>query len=120
MSRRQILTAIFCFFWHSVFCQPFCYAEFYDEDYGLPHSHLTQVLQDKHGFIWVSIWNGLCDKAVSDVAYACGFSDPKYFSCCFKASTGLTPKEYKTQIGPGQKNGNHGIFLAFDAKINLF
>lgn len=32
---------------------------------------------------------------VSEVAYACGFSDPKYFSKCFKAATGQTPTEYK-------------------------
>lgn len=32
---------------------------------------------------------------ISDIAYKCGFSDPKYFSKCFKASTGKTPTEYK-------------------------
>lgn len=30
-----------------------------------------------------------------EVAYSCGFSDPKYFAKCFKSSTGLTPTEYK-------------------------
>lgn len=35
------------------------------------------------------------DKTVAEVAYACGFSDPKYFSKCFKQSTGKTPSEYK-------------------------
>ena len=34
-------------------------------------------------------------KPVSDVAYSCGFSDPKYFSKCFKASTGSSPTEYR-------------------------
>jgi AraC-like DNA-binding protein len=34
-------------------------------------------------------------KNVSEVAYACGFSDPKYFSRCFKASVGVSPSEYK-------------------------
>ena len=33
--------------------------------------------------------------AVNDVAYSCGFSDPKYFRKCFKADTGMTPTEYK-------------------------
>lgn len=33
---------------------------------------------------------------VSEVAYACGFSDPKYFSRCFKASVGKSPKEYRS------------------------
>ena len=34
-------------------------------------------------------------KSVSDVAYACGFNDPKYFSRCFKQSIGKSPTEYK-------------------------
>jgi len=33
---------------------------------------------------------------VADVAYSCGFSDPKYFSKCFKSSTGCSPKEYRS------------------------
>lgn len=33
--------------------------------------------------------------SVNDVAYGCGFSDPKYFGKCFKAETGKTPTEYK-------------------------
>lgn len=31
---------------------------------------------------------------ISDVAYRCGFSDPKYFSRCFKKHKGVSPKEY--------------------------
>lgn len=34
---------------------------------------------------------------VSDVAYQCGFSDPKYFSRCFRQSVGMSPSEYKNQ-----------------------
>ena len=34
------------------------------------------------------------DARVSDVAYRCGFSDPKYFSRCFKKLTGSLPKDY--------------------------
>ena len=34
-------------------------------------------------------------KNVSEIAYECGFSDPKYFSKCFKAATGKTPTAYK-------------------------
>ena len=37
-------------------------------------------------------------KTVSEVAYACGFSDPKYFSKCFKAAIGQTPTEYKKEV----------------------
>ena len=36
---------------------------------------------------------------VSDVAYRCGFSDPKYFSRCFKKLTGMLPKEYSESVG---------------------
>lgn len=34
---------------------------------------------------------------ISQVAYAVGFADPKYFSRCFKKDTGLTPSEYREQ-----------------------
>ncbi len=37
------------------------------------------------------------DRSVSDIAYACGFSDPKYFSRSFKKSLGLTPSEYQNR-----------------------
>lgn len=32
---------------------------------------------------------------VSEVAYRCGFSDPKYFSRCFRQTVGVSPTEYK-------------------------
>lgn len=35
--------------------------------------------------------------AVVDVAYACGYSDPKYFSKCFKQATGKTPSQYREE-----------------------
>lgn len=31
----------------------------FDEHDGLSHRHITQILQDKDGFIWLSTWNGL-------------------------------------------------------------
>ncbi len=34
-------------------------------------------------------------ESISDVAWHCGFSDPKYFSRCFKASLGVSPSEYR-------------------------
>jgi len=37
------------------------------------------------------------DEAFSQIAYAVGFSDPKYFSKCFKKETGLTPSEYRAK-----------------------
>ena len=39
------------------------------------------------------------DLPVADVAYQCGFSDPKYFSRCFKQHTGLSPSDYKRTNG---------------------
>lgn len=35
---------------------------------------------------------------VSDVAYQCGFSDPRYFSRCFKKLVGMLPKEYAESL----------------------
>lgn len=35
------------------------------------------------------------DMAAKEVAYACGFSDPRYFSKSFKANTGKTPTEFR-------------------------
>lgn len=34
---------------------------------------------------------------VSQIAYMCGFSDPKYFSKQFKKETGMTPSEYRAK-----------------------
>jgi len=33
----------------------------------------------------------------SQIAYAVGFTDPKYFTKCFKKDTGMTPSEYRTR-----------------------
>lgn len=38
------------------------------------------------------------DMHTSDIAYACGFSDPKYFSRCFKAITGKSPKDMRNSL----------------------
>ena len=35
--------------------------------------------------------------SVNDVAYSCGFSDPKYFGKCFKADMGMTPTEFQVE-----------------------
>ena len=35
------------------------------------------------------------EKNISEIAYACGFTDPKYFSRSFRQSTGKTPTEYR-------------------------
>ena len=31
----------------------------------------------------------------SQIAYSVGFTDPKYFTKCFKKETGMTPSEYR-------------------------
>ena len=40
--------------------QPLCHVVQYDEENGVPSSHLTQLLQDEKGFMWFATWNGLC------------------------------------------------------------
>ena len=39
---------------------------------------------------------------VSEVAYAVGFNSPNYFTRCFKAEFGATPREYKQHRAEGQ------------------
>ncbi len=36
--------------------------------------------------------------SVSEIAFSCGFSDPKYFSRTFKSSMGMSPKEYREKV----------------------
>ena len=36
--------------------------------------------------------------SVTEVAYGVGFSDPKYFSRCFKAEMGMTPSQYVEKV----------------------
>lgn len=40
--------------------QPLCTVTQYDEEDGVPSSHITQLLQDQQGFLWFATWNGLC------------------------------------------------------------
>lgn len=35
---------------------------------------------------------------ISEIAYQCGFSDPKYFSRCLKKAKGCTPTEYRERF----------------------
>ena len=39
----------------------------------------------------------------SQIAYAVGFSDPKYFGKCFKKATGMTPSEYREKAKAEQE-----------------
>lgn len=38
------------------------------------------------------------DKTVNEIAEATGFSDPSYFTKCFRAQCGVTPKEYRNRF----------------------
>jgi len=40
--------------------QPQSQVTVYDEEDGVPHGHVTQLLQDEAGFMWFATWNGLC------------------------------------------------------------
>ena len=46
--------------WLTAMAQPLCHVTYYDEEDGLPHSHVTQLLQDEQGLMWFATWNGLC------------------------------------------------------------
>ncbi len=59
--RKLLMTFLLLLIvWLPIASQPICNVRFYDEEDGLPHSHVTQLLQDSHGFLWFSTWNGLC------------------------------------------------------------
>ena len=47
-------------FWLAMMSQPIVHVSHYDEKDGLPHNHVTQLLQDELGFMWFATWNGLC------------------------------------------------------------
>jgi len=59
---------------------------------GLAPCELISSVRIKHSaeLLKESIYN------VADIAIACGFNDPKYFSKCFKSEFGITP--YKFQL----------------------
>ena len=48
------------------------------------------------------------DYSFSQIAYSIGFSDPKYFSKCFKKETGMTPSEYRDKAERGEAQGGGG------------
>jgi AraC-like DNA-binding protein len=58
---------------------------------GITPQDLLREARIKHACLLL----GNSDKTVAEVAYACGFTDPKYFSRCFKQSTGQSPTEYR-------------------------
>lgn len=57
---------------------------------GLSPSEFVRNIRLKHACIMLKNETG----NVSDIAYAVGFNDPKYFSTCFKAEFGVTPRDF--------------------------
>ncbi len=47
--------------------------------------------------------------SVTDVAYAVGYSDPRYFSACFKSEYKITPSEYAKQVENIEESVNSSI-----------
>lgn len=43
-----------------IFAQPKAYFEHYGAEDGLPQHTITDILQDRKGFMWFSTWGGLC------------------------------------------------------------
>lgn len=58
--RPLTFFVILCAGWLTLSGQPQYNVTYYDEEDGLPHAHITQLLQDEKGFIWLATWNGLC------------------------------------------------------------
>ncbi|MEI8049427.1 MAG: response regulator, partial [Bacteroidota bacterium] len=57
---------------------------------GLSPSDFVRNIRLKHACLMLKGDTG----NISDIAYAVGFNDPKYFSTCFKSEFGLTPREF--------------------------
>ncbi len=68
------------------------------------------------------------DRNIAEIAYATGFSSPKYFTKCFKEEFGLTPREYqekeknKTVTGrdQSQKRGKKTVRIGFYPFLAVF
>ena len=60
IMRAIIVLLMMCWGLHGVWSQPLCTVVKYDEADGVASSHITQLLQDKRGFMWFATWNGLC------------------------------------------------------------
>jgi AraC-like DNA-binding protein len=58
-KKSVLLTVLWCCALYLV-GQPLCRVTCYDEEDGLPHGHVTQILQDRQGLMWLATWNGLC------------------------------------------------------------
>lgn len=77
-----------------------------EKEIGVSHTHFYRKIKSLTGQSGKELLQNmrlkraaqliLQDKArISDVAYMTGFTNPKYFSKCFKAKYGVSPTEYK-------------------------
>jgi AraC-like DNA-binding protein len=57
---------------------------------GFSPSEFVRNIRLKHACLMLKNGTG----NISEIAYAVGFNDPKYFSTCFKAEFGMTPREF--------------------------
>ena len=64
------------------------------ELFNLSAKDFLQAVRIKHAGQLLST----TDMAAKEVAYSCGFSDPKYFAKCFKSNTGQTPTEFRSSL----------------------
>ncbi|KAA3698700.1 response regulator, partial [Bacteroides salyersiae] len=88
------------------------------EEVGVSKSTLFRKLKSLTGLSYSSFVRNIRMKAacrimeekrnvrISELAYAVGFNDPKYFSACFKKELGMHPSEYMERFINGGKSEN--------------
>ncbi|WP_455587075.1 hybrid sensor histidine kinase/response regulator transcription factor [Bacteroides sp.] len=85
------------------------------DEMGVSKSTLFRKLKSLTGFTYSSFVRNIRMKTacrimeekrnvrISELAYAVGFNDPKYFSACFKKELGMHPSEYMERFVTGEK-----------------
>ena len=68
---------------------------------GFSPSEFVRNIRLKHACLMLKSGTG----NISEIAYAVGFNDPKYFSTCFKNEFGISPREFVKE----QKDSNPDI-----------
>lgn len=62
---------------------------------GITPQDLMREARIKHACLLLQTTN----KTITEITFDCGFTDPKYFSKCFKTSVGRTPSEWRGERG---------------------
>lgn len=83
ISSKQAAASLH--FNQSYFCRRF------HEAFGMSFSNYLNIFRIMHARRLLD--NG--KKSISDTAFECGFSDPAYFSRCFKKHVGILPSAYR-------------------------